>query len=312
MKKVIVTGAAGLVGQNLIPMLVKEKYNVIAIDKNKNNLELLKKLNPLVKCLKDDLSKKGKWEEEFKGASIVIQLQAQIASKTEKDFVKNNVNAVKNILRACEKNKVKNLIHISSSVVISVAKDEYTLTKRKGEDLVIKSKTPFTILRPPLIYGCFDAKHLGWITRFMKKSLIVPVIGSGKYIRQPLFVQDLCKIIVKLTKRKPQNKIYNIIGKEKIYYIDLLKTICRTKGWKRIFLPIPIPLFSALINVYGVFTKKPAFRPEQIKALTAGDIFPVEDWEKEFGVKYTCFEKGIHKTLKSACSKYSEKMVTPH
>ncbi len=312
MKKVVITGAAGLVGQNLVPMLIKENYEIVAIDKNEKNLDLLKKLNPKLKCVKQDLSLNDEWKDEFENADIVVQLQAQIASKEKNAFIKNNINAVKNVVKVCETNKIKHLIHISSSVVISVAKDDYTLTKTKGENIVQNSKVPYTILRPPLMYGCFDAKHLGYITKFMEKTPIVPIIGSGKYIRQPLFVEDLCKIIVVLTKRKPKNKIYNIIGKEKIFYVDLLKTICRTNKWKRIFLPIPIPVFSTLINIYGFFVKKPIFRPEQIKALTAGDIFPVEDWEKEFGVKYTKFKKGIHKTVNSKCSKYNKEMSAPH
>ncbi len=202
--KIIVTGAAGLVGQNLIPMLVKEGHEITAIDRNRN-IELLKKLNPGINCIRTDISYPGKWQEEFRDADCVVELHAQIAAQTAKPFERSNIEGVRNVLDACKKHKVKNLIHLSSSVVISVAKDEYTRTKRIGEELVRKSRVPYTMLRPPLMYGCFDAKHLGWITRFMEKTPIIPLPGSGKYIRQPLFVNDMCKIIVELTKRKPKN-----------------------------------------------------------------------------------------------------------
>lgn len=310
-KKIVVTGAAGLVGQNLVPMLVKQGYSVVAIDRNPN-IKLLQKLNPKVKCVSTDVSQKGEWQKEFKNASIAITLHAQIASKAQKEFVKSNITGVENVLEACKNHKIKNLIHISSSVVISVAKDEYTRTKRAGEKKVHKSKIPHTILRPPLMYGCFDAKHLGWITRFMQKFPIVPIPGSGKYVRQPLFVEDLCKIIVKLTKRKPKNKVYNIIGKEKIPYTDLLKTICKTRGWKRLFIPTPLPIFGLALKVYGWITSKPMFTPEQMKALVAADEFPVTDWDKEFNVKYTPFKQGIWKTWHSPCSKYAKQMISPH
>jgi len=309
--KIVVTGAAGLVGQNLIPMLVKEGHSITAIDRNPN-IKLLKRLNPKVLCLQADVSYPGKWQEEFKDTDCVIQLHAQIAAQSAKPFERSNIEGVKNILELCKKHKIKNLIHISSSVVISVAKDEYTRTKRIGEELVRKSGIPHTILRPPLMFGCFDAKHLGWITRFMEKTPIVPVPGSGKYIRQPLFVNDLCKVIVELTKRKPQNKTYNIIGLEKIFYIDLLKMIAKTRGWRRLFVPLPLWLFGFLLRIYSLVLRKTVFTPDQMKALVAGDEFPVENWCEEFRVKYTPFKEAIWKTWHSPCSKYSKEMMSPH
>ncbi len=113
-KKIIITGAAGLVGQNLIPLLVERKYDIIAIDKHKKNLDLLQKLNSSIECLNADVSVLGDWQEKFKDASCVIELHAQIASQKPEVFLKSNVVGVNNVIDVCKKNKIKNLIHISS------------------------------------------------------------------------------------------------------------------------------------------------------------------------------------------------------
>jgi len=310
--KIIVTGAAGLVGQNLVLLLMQKGYSVVAIDKNQNNLSVLKEVNPAAKTILADVSLPGEWQAEFKGAKAVVQLQAQIAAKTAAPFLKNNVESVKNVLGACKEFKIKNLIHLSSSVVISAANDNYTKTKRIGERLVKNSKIPYTILRPPLLYGCFDAKHLGWLTRFVERWPIFPVPGSGKYMRQPLYVMDLCRIILSCIKRSPTNKIHNIIGLEKIYYVDLIKKIAKAKGLKRLFVPIPVPLFGLLMNSYALITRKPPFTAEQMRALVAGDVFPVESWRKEFGVEYTPFEDAIRETFNSPYYDYRLKLVSPH
>jgi nucleoside-diphosphate-sugar epimerase len=311
-KKIIVTGAAGLVGQNLIPLLVENNYEVIAIDRNKKNLQLLQRLNPTIKYLETDVSNRGEWEKEFENSYCVIELHAQIASQQKEEFSKSNVTGVSNVIEVCKKNKIMNLIHISSSVVISVADDEYTKTKRLGEEIVKKSGIPYMILRPTLMYGLFDSKHLGWITRFMEKIPIIPMPGSGKYIRQPLFVEDLCKIILTLIERKLKNQTWNIIGREKIYYIDVLKMIAKAKGLRRIFIPIPLFIFGFLLKLYGFIMRKPMFTKEQMKALVAGDIFEVQNWWDEFDVEYTSLEKGIWKTWHSEESKYAEEMGSPH
>lgn len=311
MKNIIITGAAGLAGQNLTPLLIKKGYHVTAIDRSKN-IHLLQELNPKARCILADVSKHGEWEAAFANTDAVIMLHAQIAAPSPDLFVQSNINGVKNVLHLCKKNRIKNLIHVSSSVVISVADDDYTRTKRAGEQLVKKSTIPHTILRPPLMYGCFDAKHLGWITRFMQKLPIVPVPGSGKYVRQPLYVNDLCNVILALVQRKPKNEIWNITGHERIPYIDLLKIICKARGWKRIFIPIPLPLFARMLTLYSFITRKTVFTPEQMQALIAGDEFPIDNWSKTFHVPYTPFKHAIWQTWHSPQSKYAKKMVSPH
>lgn len=310
--KIVITGAAGLLGQNLAVLLSKAGYSIVAIDRNSHNLAVLQKASPTAKIVVADVSNPGIWESELKEAKAVVQLHAQIAAKSSEPFVKSNVDGVANVLGACKKYKIRNLVHLSSSVVISVAKDDYTNTKRMGEELVKNSKIPYTILRPPLMYGCFDAKHLGWITRFIERFPIFPMPGSGRYMRQPLYVMDMCRIILSCIKKGPTNKVHNIIGLERIDYIDLIKIIAREKGLKRVYMKIPLPLFGLMMKFYAFITRKPPFTADQMKALVAGDEFPIEDWQKRFGVKYTPFETAIRETFNSPYYNYRDEMVSPH
>ncbi len=307
-KKIIITGAAGEVGLNLISLIDRKKYDIIALDFNSNNLDLCKKLFPEVEINCVDLSKNyDVWQNLFSNVDVVIQLHAQISSSDWKKYHKNNILAVKNVVNASKEHKVKHLIHVSSSVVCSVAKDGYTKSKSLGEELVKNSKIAYTILRPTLMYGCFDIKHLGFLTKIINISPIFPVPGSGKYIRQPLFVKDFANILINLINMKPKNKIYNISGKEKIYFIDLLKEIARASKKHRFFLRIPIPIFSLLLRVYS-FLFRIHYIPDQLNAMTAGDIFELIDWEKKFNVQHTSYKKGVRKMLNSKYYSFASKM----
>ena len=169
-----------MVGQNLAPMLQADGFRVVALDKNRENLSLLAELNPGVETQEIDLSEEGTWWTLFQGVTAVIDLKAQIASVRVQRYERNNVTAQERILEACRRARVPHLIHLSSSVVISVAEDEYSESKRQAERLVRAAGVPFTVLRPPLLFGCFDVKHLGFISRLLEKTPVLPIPGSGR------------------------------------------------------------------------------------------------------------------------------------
>lgn len=296
--KIIIPGAAGLVGQNLIIQLKKRGYkNLVALDKHTKNIEVLKNLHPDIKIITCDLSRKGEWEIEFKNADIVLMLQAQIGAPTIDPFIKNNIDSTQLILDLIKKYKIPYLIHISSSVVCSMADDFYTNTKKAQEKLVLESALNYCILRPTLMFGWFDRKHLGWLSRFMDKVPFFPIPGQGKYMRQPLYEKDFCNIIISAMEKQPQNKIYNITGRDKIDYIDIIKTIKNVKKSRTPIIKIPYKLFYILIWGYGVFSKNPPFTTQQLKALIADDHFELIPWWDIFEVEATPFEKAMDETF---------------
>ncbi len=295
--KIIIPGAAGLVGQNLI-ILLKEKgyHNIVAIDQHAYNLQYLRELHPDITIIEADVSTRGSWMDSFKDGDVLIMLQAQITGKTSEPFVKNNITATEIILEATKKYNIPYIVHISSSVVISVADDDYTRTKTDQEEIVKNSGVKFSALRPTLMFGWFDRKHLGWLSRFMKKIPVFPIPGDGKFMRQPLYARDFAKVIIACMEQQPDGKVYNITGKERIDYVDIIKFIKKTKKAHALIVHIPMGFFAFLLRVYALFSKKPPFTADQLKALAAGDEFPEDPWWEEFGVEATPFEKAMWET----------------
>lgn len=296
--KIILPGGAGLVGQNLAVHLKAKGYsNIFVIDKHQKNLEVLKKVQPDVKAIFADLSKPGPWQDEFKDADVVVMLQAQIGGNDYSEFVRNNVGASRVILDTIKKYNVPQLVHISSSVVESLADDFYTNTKKDQEALVLESGISCPVLRPTLMFGWFDRKHLGWLSRFMKKMPFFPIPGDGRFMRQPLYVGDFCNVIISCMENKITSGIYNITGHERIDYIDIIREIKSATKAKTVVVKIPYHLFFVLLWIWGLFDKNPPFTTQQLSALTAKDEFEVIDWPGIFGVPYTSFSDAIHETF---------------
>lgn len=298
MKKIILPGGAGLVGQNLVARLKAKGYsNIVVLDKHRKNIEVLKQVQPDITVEYADLAEAGEWQRHFSGADVVVMLQAQIGGLEYQEFVRNNIDATALILDTIKSNNVPSLVHISSSVVESVADDFYTRTKKDQEKMVIESGVSCPILRPTLMFGWFDRKHLGWLSRFMKKVPVFPIPGHGRYMRQPLYVGDFSNIIISCIEADIRDGIYNISGHEKIDYIDMIRVIKKATQAKTPIVRIPYALFYALIWTWALFDKNPPFTTQQLAALSARDEFEVIDWPGIFGVPYTSFAEAVDETF---------------
>lgn len=297
-KRILLPGGAGLVGQNLVARLKKKGYrDIVVLDKHRANLAVLKQVQPDITAEYADLAEPGDWQRHFMDAEVVVMLQAQIGGNDYQEFVRNNIDSTRLILDTIKANKVPYLVHISSSVVESVADDFYTNTKKEQERMVLESGISCPILRPTLMFGWFDRKHLGWLSRFMKKVPIFPIPGHGRYMRQPLYVGDFCNIIISCIENRIDNGIYNISGHEKVDYIDIIREIKHATDARALIANIPYSLFYALLWIWGLFDKNPPFTTQQLAALSAKDEFEVIDWPGIFGVPYTPFSKAVNETF---------------
>lgn len=299
-KKIVITGAAGLVGQNLIPRLISSKLtNIVAIDKHPVNTAILRKSHPALRVLECDLAsdeKTAEWQTELAGCDVLVIGHAQIGGIVPEDFVRNNIRATERLLEAALKYKVPYLVSISSSVVNSMAVDHYTETKKAQEALVAASGIKQIIVRPTLMFGWFDRKHVGWLARFMQRTPVFPIPGSGRYLRQPLFVGDFCEIIASAINTEATGA-YNITGRERIDYIDLIRAVKKATGAKTRIQRIPYSLFWSLLALNALFDRNPAFTVGQLKALVTPDVFEVIDWPSIFGVQATPLDEALKITF---------------
>lgn len=296
--KIILAGGAGLVGQNLVVRLREKGFtDLIVLDKHRENIEVLKRTQPTICVEYADLAEPGDWQQRFVGADAVVMLQAQIGGNDYQEFVRNNLDSTRHILDAIKANNIPRLVHISSSVVESVAEDFYTTTKKDQEKMVLESGIACPILRPTLMFGWFDRKHLGWLSRFMKKVPVFPIPGDGRYMRQPLYVGDFCNVIIRCIEGRVDTGIFNISGHEKVDYIDIIRDIKRVTGARALVLCIPYKLFHGLIWLWALFDKNPPFTTQQLAALSAKDEFEVIDWPGIFDVPYTPFSQAIEETF---------------
>ena len=296
--RIVITGAAGLVGQNLILRLIARGYSdIVGLDKHPSNTTLLQKRHPEIEVIAADLAQAGIWEDALAGADVVVLSHAQIGGLDPQDFVANNITATENVLNAAKRHGIAHVVHLSSSVVESVADDNYTRTKERQEEIVLQSGLPCCVLRPTLMFGWFDRKHLGWLARFMARVPVFPIPGHGRYLRQPLYSGDFCSVVIACIEQRRVGEVHNISGLEKIEYIELIRALRAAQGARTPIVRIPYSLFWLLLKVYSWVDRDPPFTTDQLEALIAPDVFETIDWPGIFGVEATPLRRALEETF---------------
>lgn len=295
--KVLVTGAAGFVGSHLVPALTKHDYVVTAVVKDPNEKEKISTIG--VNVIVADLSRKEQLERKIPPQDIVIHLAAQISAKSKDQFVKNNVIATQNLIDISRSLKVKKFILFSSAAVTSKRLDWYAETKQEKEKIVKESKLNYIIVRPSMIYGPGDNKNLGWLAQFIKKMPIIPIPGNGLYGRQPLYVEDITKITIKLIETKNAKKIYEIHGKDYVPLKKIIEILEQELNVKKPVINIPAWLALPLAYLQEKILPNPKFTSDQIISLMSGEKFKGDKWWNLFNIRPTPIEEGIHKMLKN-------------
>ena len=296
--KILMAGGAGFVGRNLIRVLHNNKFSmkdITIIDKDEKNIEYIKPFG--VKTVSADLSEAGEWYREFNGNEIIINLAAQISAPEYEPFHKNNVLSVNNVIEAAKTAGIDRIIHFSSAATLSIRKDFYAETKLEGEEIIKKSGLQYCIIRPSIMYGPTDNKNIGYLINFAKKIPFFPIPGHGKWPRQPIYIDDMCLLIMGMMKNFPENKIYSINGKDSIYFRDMIKIVLNQLGGFKFRLFIPVSVFKFLMLSYQRLTGTNQFTSDQVESLTSGEVFPDYPWWEEFNIEITPFKEGVRKMI---------------
>ena len=235
---ILITGATGFLGRNLLSRLAASRNDIVCLlrETSKNNIAVLAG-NAQFVC--GDLRNKESLLTVTKNAEAVINLAAA-TSGDKKALYETNVTGIKNLVAACEKNKIRKLIHISSSAAAKRTRDDYGESKRRSDEIIINSKLNWVILRPGMVYGK-GSRGLNGLVNYVKAApFVVPILGNGEYKSSPVFVDDVCSAIIKALDANISGKIYDICGPSKLTFNEIVDALCGRLNVKKFKLHIPL------------------------------------------------------------------------
>lgn len=250
---IILLGASGFIGTNLIIELSKDDNKLILVDKNEQYFSHIKKMNLKNIIYKiDNLDINSNYDELLKDCDVVYHLVSTTIPTTANQKIPEeltaNVIMTAKMLESCVKNDVKKVIFISSGGTVygkegKCPLDENTLTnpissygvqKITIEKLLLlynyMYKLDYRIIRLANPYGPYQRPNglLGAVTTFVYKALKndeITVYGDGTVIRDYIYIDDAVKAIINIANGNAEEKLYNVGSGYGISIKDLLYEI---------------------------------------------------------------------------------------
>jgi len=214
--QIVITGASGFIARNLRKYLSEKNIKLISI--SRNDFKQYKNEHKVISKNYDEKNLLSK----IKNSDALIHLVGIGKQSIKTDYDMINVEFTKHIVNLCKKAKIKKFVFTSGLGVSSNTSLGYFISKYKAERLIINSGLNYTIFRPSYIVGKDDQ-----FTKYLKKQIKkgkIEIPGSGHYSIQPIFINDVVKIIFQsVLQTKFRNKIIDLVGPECITFEQYVK-----------------------------------------------------------------------------------------
>ena len=299
-KEILLFGASGKIGRNLIRKLSKNNYKITAVTRNIHRAGYILKTqaNPgYLELVELKNFKNDKIDELFERSSICINLIGILYERRKDEFKLIHSDLPAFLSKKSNQFKLEKFIHLSALGIEKATDSNYASSKLEGEKRIRENFNKSIILKPSIVYSVDD----NFSTKFMAllSSLpLMPLYYNGKTKFSPIHVTDLVDIIFNIIENKTENLVLECIGPEVITFREIIEKILSSINKKRILLPLPLPL-AKLSAKFLQLLPNPLLTEDQLRLLKY-DNFKSDNYKNNYDLGYI-----PRKKFDSEINKYS-------
>src|SRR5260221_6337055 len=262
---VLITGATGLLGGNLLQELQQRGEQIRALVLPVENAEKLRAEG--VEVVQGDVTDASTLAPAVKDIAIIFHLAGMMGvNRPLADYRLVNVTGSENLYRAAQAAGVRRFVHTSSHTVYGLGygrfltekdalrpdPDPYSITKAEGDRLMqrlmLKSCVETVILRPGTFFGPGDRLHFGRMAQKVKDGKVL-IIGKGDNALPFCYVTDIVQgfLLAAYHENAPGN-VYNITNDRPLTQLEMFNAIADAVGGVRPRLHLPyVPIYYGSI-----------------------------------------------------------------
>jgi len=264
--KALVTGATGFVGSHLAETLVRQGAEVTALVRSPGKARLLSDLG--VRQVQGSLGDREALLAAAQDQDVIFHVAGLVAARDENEFLKANRDGTTNLVEAALATGGHPRFVLVSSMAAGGPSPKgapragheppapvtsYGRSKLAGEEELRRSPLPWTILRPPLVYGPRDTEILKVFR--LARTGFVPVFGDGSQELSAVYGPDLASALVAAA-RSPATiaKTYYACHPEVFSsggFVTAVGRAVRGEGGQTRLIPLPLWLARGILGLTG-------------------------------------------------------------
>ena len=293
---ILVTGGTGLVGAAVVRELARRARPVAVL--SRDAAKVAARFPGLqVEARQGDVRDAESLRAAFEGTEAIVNCVQFPNSPIENGrkgwtFEQIDYQGTVAQVEAAKAAGVTRFVYVSGVGAAADAEKHWFVFKWRAEEAVRNSGIPHVIVRPTWVYGPDDAS-LNRFLGFARRLPFVPTFGDGKQQMQPIFIDDLGRLLADAVENEAAtNQTFEAGGPERMSMDEVVKAALEVAGRKRPMLHQPAAMGKALATVLRLLPGPP-LTPDAIDFITHEAVADNSALERVFAPKLTPLREGL-------------------
>ena len=281
---ILLTGATKFLGEHVCRELLSRDLNFDCLVRPSSNTQTLRNLG--ASLVQGDLSKPESLKRVLQNYDTVLNIPnlAQLPAAA--------------LVKAYDEAGIKRAVFVSSTGIFTALDARTKPLRLAAEKSIRESHLTYTILRPTMIYGTPEDENIIKLLRLCQRLPVVPIVGSGEALQQPVHVEDVAWAVVEVLDRpETHHQSYNIGGGQTLSYNELVKSAKRALGKAPRVVHIPSRPAALAAKVAKRTGLPSPVSEEQILRLAEDKAYSLQEAQTDFGYQPRPFDEGVKREV---------------
>lgn len=168
-----------------------------------------------------------------------------------------HIRSAEAVVQACSRCGVERLVAMSSTRRFSRVESRTVGEVLAGEAIAMDSHLAWTVVRPTMIFGGKRDGNMTRVVDWIRRRSVVPVVGGGKALVQPVFVEDVVAALMECLRRSGAvRKVYTLAGPAPFPLADMVREVAAALRRDVRIVSLPVPLGLATIKVLPMVARR--------------------------------------------------------
>jgi uncharacterized protein YbjT (DUF2867 family) len=291
---ILITGATGYIGRHLVARLAQNGERPRCLVRDIKRAAAVLPADK-VEFVQGDTTQPSMLAAALQGVDAVVHaafITADHKQSNGNHYYETNVQGTANLIKAAQEAGVTRFIEMSGLGTRPDKPGTYMQGRYEAERMLKESGLDWTIVQPSVLFGK-DAPFIKGLADLIRTSPVVPLIGGGKMLFQPIYVEDVVTVILKVLQEpeRTNHKTYIIGGPEYVTFTQVIDALLHTMHKNRIKAPAPNALVGIGAAVMEAVLSRPPLTKAAMTLFTFDNITDINSVERDFGFTPMSFSK---------------------